>query len=449
MDPALKFVVDVQNSEQVKKLTTDINQQRDAIANLNRQLQAGAISQQQFDAAARPMGQAIARATGELGSLQTASGGAGRGLGQLSYAIDDIQYGFNAIVNNIPGIVMGFGGSVGVAGAVGIAAVAVNQLSKHWAELVDALSAAWSDTPVAQLEAVRAKAEEAAKAYEKLASTAPQAQGEQVAGVGKRLVEAGIENLTNLVAIRIGQDPNLAAKVESERPGFQMVGPGVVPRPVKSPEEAAKEEAAANYAKAKQMIGESQIAGPKGEAARLWLQKNMPPEIAQDLRLASPEGKAEAEQKRLDLAGGRNARKMQEKQEQKDLDEQGKLIEARHKIAQDNLKEDAERAKKAKKEDAERAKEAKTARIQALEDQRENLMKDRADATKRMHESTEKSQILSGPKAVVDMYQKAAAESKMDEARKKAEAQRDAMTKKLESIDQTLKKERRGPILRQ
>jgi hypothetical protein len=57
-----------------------------------------------------------------------------RGLLYMSQAIDDIQYGFTAIVNNIPQIVMGFGGGAGIAGAVGIAAVAINQLQKHWGD---------------------------------------------------------------------------------------------------------------------------------------------------------------------------------------------------------------------------------------------------------------------------------------------------------------------------
>lgn len=59
-------------------------------------------------------------------------GGMAMGLLQLGQAVDDVQYGFRAIVNNIPGLVMAFGGGMGVAGAVGIAAVAVNQLINHW-----------------------------------------------------------------------------------------------------------------------------------------------------------------------------------------------------------------------------------------------------------------------------------------------------------------------------
>lgn len=46
------------------------------------------------------------------------------GLMQLSYIMDDVQYGMRGILNNIPGLVMGFGASAGVAGAVSIATLA-------------------------------------------------------------------------------------------------------------------------------------------------------------------------------------------------------------------------------------------------------------------------------------------------------------------------------------
>lgn len=67
-------------------------------------------------------------------------GGAAMGLLQLGQAVDDAQYGFRAIVNNIPTIAMAMTGSAGIAGAVGIAAVAVSQLINHWTELSAVLS---------------------------------------------------------------------------------------------------------------------------------------------------------------------------------------------------------------------------------------------------------------------------------------------------------------------
>ena len=60
---------------------------------------------------------------------------AAMGLLYLGQTVDDLQYGFRAIVNNIPQIAMAFGAGAGTAGAIGIAAVAVSQLINHWEEL--------------------------------------------------------------------------------------------------------------------------------------------------------------------------------------------------------------------------------------------------------------------------------------------------------------------------
>lgn len=48
----------------------------------------------------------------------------GQGALQAAYFFDDLQYGIRGIMNNIPGLVMGFGGGAGLAGAMSIAVLA-------------------------------------------------------------------------------------------------------------------------------------------------------------------------------------------------------------------------------------------------------------------------------------------------------------------------------------
>lgn len=48
----------------------------------------------------------------------------GQGMLQVAYFMDDVQYGIKGIMNNIPGLVMGFGGGAGLAGAVSLAVLA-------------------------------------------------------------------------------------------------------------------------------------------------------------------------------------------------------------------------------------------------------------------------------------------------------------------------------------
>ncbi len=213
---AIKFVVDIQNEEKIEQLTKDINVQEAAVKKLAAQLRQGAISEQQFITATKPMGEAIAKSTKELHALQGATGTAGRGLSQLSYAIDDIQYGFNAIVNNIPQIVMGFGAGAGVAGAVGIAAVAINQLIKHWGELSDIAQSAWSGGSVEQLHKLREAAEAAAEAFDKLTKEQTKVQAEGAKFRHESLVEGPIGKVLEALTAGIAMEPSMAAKIDPE-----------------------------------------------------------------------------------------------------------------------------------------------------------------------------------------------------------------------------------------
>lgn len=83
------------------------------------------------------------RAANASSSVKGIGGGFGSPLFALSQAVDDIQYGFQAIVNNVGQIGMGLGSAIGLAppqaqafaAALQIAAVAANQLYKHWDDM--------------------------------------------------------------------------------------------------------------------------------------------------------------------------------------------------------------------------------------------------------------------------------------------------------------------------
>jgi hypothetical protein len=54
----------------------------------------------------------------------------GMGVLEVSRAIEDAQYGIRGVLNNIPGMIQSFGGSMGLAGVVSIAAVALTVFGK-------------------------------------------------------------------------------------------------------------------------------------------------------------------------------------------------------------------------------------------------------------------------------------------------------------------------------
>lgn len=69
----------------------------------------------------------------EIQQTATASSSSAMGLLFLSQAIEDVQYGFGAVLNNIPLIIMSLAGpnSAGIAGAASIAAVGLYQVGKN------------------------------------------------------------------------------------------------------------------------------------------------------------------------------------------------------------------------------------------------------------------------------------------------------------------------------
>ncbi len=85
-----------------------------------------------------------------VGAATQGAGHFARGLMQVAYAVDDIQYGFASIVNNVGPAMQALGPAMGltstqanmVAASMQIAAVAANVLYKEWDHLKEAFGAA-------------------------------------------------------------------------------------------------------------------------------------------------------------------------------------------------------------------------------------------------------------------------------------------------------------------
>ena len=147
-DDTIKLGVQVAGTDEVSKLLLKINALKKEMADLKTGYEQGYFG--------REATEKISLLSKELDKLERAynkvnkppvppDGGQGKSgfqnLGMsvlfVSQAIEDLQYGFSAIVNNIPMIAMSMGAGAGVAGAASLAAVAVNQLSKAFASSLD------------------------------------------------------------------------------------------------------------------------------------------------------------------------------------------------------------------------------------------------------------------------------------------------------------------------
>ena len=218
MDPLIKLAVDIKNAEAIKNLTNDLASQKAMVAQLNAQLAAGAINQKQYMMQVANVGVMAEKTTRQLESMGGSASHAGRGLLQLGYAIDDVQYGFSAIVNNIPQIVLGLGGSAGIAGGVAIATVAVNLLVNHWGQLTDKLNSWTSDKTVEQLDRMRTKAEEVAASFERMSKAKTHAEKKETAEREEQIVE-GPFNETRarvMAGLLASKNKKVQASIEAE-----------------------------------------------------------------------------------------------------------------------------------------------------------------------------------------------------------------------------------------
>lgn len=133
-DEVRRLILEVLGEEKVRSLREQIDEEKKslvALASAIPHLTAEEISK---DRAIQAATANLARMTQELRSTEVAHRNAGLAALEFSRGMEDLQYGLNGVVNNIPGIVMALGGGAGLTAVILLASVAINQLVKHWGD---------------------------------------------------------------------------------------------------------------------------------------------------------------------------------------------------------------------------------------------------------------------------------------------------------------------------
>lgn len=189
MTQSIEYVVQV-NATKAQAAIADLEKRFNGVDSIVARVDKGVINLERdiadLNAAIKAGGPNTARYRDELNRLTMALNGgggiAGRGgrgggsmnLGQAgleaSRAIEDLQYGFNGIVNNIPSLVMGLGGTAGVAGAFSLAAVGANQLIKYLGKEMPDAAAEGAKAAKADIESLNKSLEDMALELRSLAS---------------------------------------------------------------------------------------------------------------------------------------------------------------------------------------------------------------------------------------------------------------------------------------
>jgi hypothetical protein len=194
-------------------------------------LEEEALAQRQVFVAAMQNAEAQMALAGKAGSASMAVGAAGvsanrsaMGFLFLSQAIEDAQYGFSAVVNNIPMIVMAMGGTAGLAGAVSVLAVGANIAINHWEELQNALRLPQEREAAEQMAELAKRTEDAAKAFDNLKDARTRSQKQSGEAFTQGMTEGDPRRFQKQMAEALtstGQAPSVA-------PTFsQTVGIGI------------------------------------------------------------------------------------------------------------------------------------------------------------------------------------------------------------------------------
>ncbi len=349
------------------------------------------------------------------------------GILQIGYAVDDLQYGFRSIVNNIPQIVLGLGGTAGMAGAVAILSVGVNQAISHWEEL----KTSFGNT--APIEAARGAVIQLQEAFKTGAKGEKEEVGLFSGDLNKRVFQdimelsghwddatkaaerhaEAVKKVADAMKMIEGtKGTETSANGREFRASVEDYGGGQ-----KLLDDAVKQQAARGGIKDKDALQNlrdtiaKQIAG--GMAGEDVNMKGLPPRLGEvmknreDIRASEKERKATTDAARV---------------KEKDEDT------IRRKI-HDRLASE------------------KTARMQALEDQRKKVLDEQKEFDEaewqRQHDKAAPGQIIQGAKASLDLYQTAGGGENAKAIAERAHAQRLETNLKLTKIQQELEKERR------
>jgi hypothetical protein len=420
---AIDLVATKQEIEQERAVRNAVAQTR-----MRQILDETSTAQAKVTTTAQAAGQAIA-SVGQAGATGS------RGLLQAAYAVDDLQYGFRSIVNNIPQMLMFLG--PGIAGAAGVAAVGISQLINHWGELTDVFKSTFSDLPIAALAETRKRADEAAEAFERLKNAQTKAGSAEQAGISDVLTEGPLDKHVADLAGAIAGDALLGAARGKARPRG-ATAPGVIPMAEEDQRDLDAKKVEADRKTAERLLGQAVSKDPAARAAAISEIGRLNPELGKQLEEQSPEAQAKR------------------KADQEDRKEARAWKEDIWKIEHDEAKEDREwehwESEKFQKEKMRGLQDEKTKRIQGLNDQQMAIQRGLHDEQEKIWQQQHAQhapEILGSARAAIDMYQKAigGVDSPREIAKKSHDLQ-EAANKKLQVIADEIKKQQRV-VLRQ
>lgn len=129
-DDIYNIILKIQGEADARRLTETLKVQE-------RQLLQNIALNGQHAASTIRAAEAYRQTASALRAAESSAGRAGQSLNQIGFAVDDLQYGFKGISNNIQPVLMSIPSLAKFAGPISIAAIATYQLYTHWDQLMD------------------------------------------------------------------------------------------------------------------------------------------------------------------------------------------------------------------------------------------------------------------------------------------------------------------------
>lgn len=226
-----KILLQIDGEEKLRKLAQEVEVEEKALRKLAQQAAATGQSQSAFFALAEQHAQKIQALNGRIAEtqkqMQAAGVGAsrtGQAMQQLGYVVDDVQYGFKGIANNIAPLLTSLGAGAGLAGTVAIVSIAATQLYERWDDIQRLMGMGETETEAQRMkkleEATSRTADETARlnkykreqaAIEAQRASVSKAEGQMTGAVNDAVGELGhanaVKGLVNINRARYENSP--------------------------------------------------------------------------------------------------------------------------------------------------------------------------------------------------------------------------------------------------
>lgn len=226
-----KIILRIDGEEKLRKLAEEVSKEEQALRKLAQQAAATGQSQSAFFAAAEVHAQRIQGLNGKIAEtqkqLQSAGVGAsraGQAMQQLGYVVDDVQYGFKGIANNVAPLLTSLGAGAGLAGTVAIVSIGMTQLYEHMDDIQRLMGMGETETEAQRMkkleEATSRTADETARlnkykreqaAIEAQRAAVSKAEGQMTNAVNDAVGELGhanaVRGLVNINRARYENSP--------------------------------------------------------------------------------------------------------------------------------------------------------------------------------------------------------------------------------------------------